>query len=478
MAQLGSTTITGNISASQAAALSTHLVRYGELVTLLAGKSNTGHTHIIGDITGFASGVRGIVEETVGVASGLVHQADLDALLALKSNVGHTHVIGDIVGFGSGVRAIVLEEIGDTDGLVFQADLDAQLALKSDVGHTHFATQILGFNSAVFSGLRDTLVQNTQSIGWTFGALQISADLIRKSGGLIEVDADGVYLKTGYGGVALYNDVSAAVSGVHAPVTVADTDSVDLHLAGQLVTADVILAADGGLEIQTGSGLAAKWGTGHNEVPRGDHSHALLHAAATGGATNSATVSVDSGLQQITCDVRRDPNPDAGDYRVGESSAGLYVVGSGIAPANHTHQNANASVDGFMPASMFARVETLLAASSGLEQVVTWNRESALAVSDYVGGPVRFASARGLARCNGTAFAPVTNTVLTLLVDGVGIGAEVTIPSGLADTEVEFSATWSGLAIAANAKARWRCASGPSDVSQAARFICVALNLG
>jgi hypothetical protein len=145
--------------------------------------------------------------------------------------------------------------------------------------------------------------------------------------------------------------ISALITAaVHAAVTKADTNSVAITLTGQQVSAD--LRVSYGLKINP-SGVLCDFGTGENQVPRGNHTHDDLHAAATGSATTTATVSTDS-TQAISVSVKIDP---AGNLTVGEN--GIGVNSSAFAAADHTHTTASTTEPGFMSAADKAKLDNL-----------------------------------------------------------------------------------------------------------------------
>jgi hypothetical protein len=84
-----------------------------DLATALDGKSDDGHTHAQGDVTGLTAALADKADA-----------ADVTTALAGKSDVGHTHAQSDVTG------------------------LTAALAGKSDTGHTHTASNVTDFNTA------------------------------------------------------------------------------------------------------------------------------------------------------------------------------------------------------------------------------------------------------------------------------------------------------------------------------------------
>jgi hypothetical protein len=130
----------------------THDDRYyteTETDTLLSGKSNTGHSHVIADVTGLATS------------------------LADKANVTHAHAIADVTGLqtsldskalaegyttnrvivSNGAGAIAVSPTIDTTELGYlngvTSNIQTQLGNKSDTGHTHVTSDVTGLDSAL-----------------------------------------------------------------------------------------------------------------------------------------------------------------------------------------------------------------------------------------------------------------------------------------------------------------------------------------
>jgi hypothetical protein len=147
------------------------------------------------------------------------------------------------------------------------------------------------------------------------------------------------------------SEISALIAAaVHAAVTKVDTNSVAITLTGQQISADV--RASYGLTINP-SGLKCDFGSGENQVARGNHAHANDHAAATGGSTATATVAVD-GSQAISVSVTLDP---AGNLVSGAN--GIGVNSSAFAAADHTHMTASTTEPGFLSAADKLKLDNL-----------------------------------------------------------------------------------------------------------------------
>lgn len=151
-------------------------------------------------------------------------------------------------------------------------------------------------------------------------------------------------------------EMAAAIDAdTHDAVTVTDTPSVRFVLTGQNIQANV--AAGDGLTI--GSNLGVRFGTGTNEVARGDHTHAQLHDAATGSSTDSATTSVTG--QQVRVDVRLEPGS-----ALYAAANGIGIYSSYFAASDHTHNDVTLATAGFMTAAMLAELQ---AATAGLDSL-------------------------------------------------------------------------------------------------------------
>lgn len=98
--------------------------------TAIAGKADVAHTHLVNQITDFASAVSSMI--TTALAD-YVTSDDLSTTLAYYSQVGHTHTTDDITNFTTAVNALIAEGISG----------------KADVNHRHTVADI--------SDLDDTL---------------------------------------------------------------------------------------------------------------------------------------------------------------------------------------------------------------------------------------------------------------------------------------------------------------------------------
>ncbi len=165
---------------------------------------------------------------------------------------------------------------------------------------------------------------------------------LRENGGLRK----GVYgLEADSGVVALAGHTH---SQLHDPFAIDPSVTLNWTLAGQRLAAEVKLEAGGGLEASE-SGLRVEPG----RYAAQNHTHSEFHAPVT--VVNSNSVILALAGQQITATAKLDANPSAGRGLLGVTSAGLYVVlgdsGNQAAPGNHEHDEATEVLGGFMSAS-------------------------------------------------------------------------------------------------------------------------------
>jgi hypothetical protein len=113
---------------------------------------------------------------------------------------------------------------------------------------------------------------------------------------------------------------------------------------------------DGSALTVDANGIHVNMGTAHNQAARGDHTHSTAHLAASGAATQSATVTVSPG-QIIYVAVVLDP---AGNLSVG--AAGISVTPDVFANADHDHALATSTTFGFMSAEDKLKLDGLTGA--------------------------------------------------------------------------------------------------------------------
>ena len=110
----------------KAASDHTHDDRYyteTEIDNKLSVKSNTGHSHVVADVTGLDSALAGKAAASHSHAQTDI--TDLDTALAGKSNTGHSHAVADVTG------------------------LDSALSGKAPASHTHALADVTGLADAL-----------------------------------------------------------------------------------------------------------------------------------------------------------------------------------------------------------------------------------------------------------------------------------------------------------------------------------------
>jgi hypothetical protein len=143
--------------------------------TELDGKADTGHGHVVGDVTGLQAELDGKASTTHGHA--IADVSGLQTALNGKSDTGHAHAIADTTGLQAALDgkagAVHTHAITDTTGLQTALDgkaatghthttaqvtgLDAALAGKAATGHTHGVADVDGFDAAVDARISSTL---------------------------------------------------------------------------------------------------------------------------------------------------------------------------------------------------------------------------------------------------------------------------------------------------------------------------------
>lgn len=270
----------------------------------------------------------------------------------------------------------------------------------------------------------------------------------------------------------------------HDPLTVADTPSVALTLAGQALSAAVRRRPLGGL-VEEADGLGVDFGTGANQVARGDHTHSGTgHPAATGATSNSLALVVDYTAQVIYGAVRRAANPPGG-IEILETADGLYVPagpsGTQAALGNHTHGTASLTQPGFLSAADYQLLRDLEAVSyikrPETEAITTWHQEAPLDPSGTLPGirqwsrPVRLRAATATAR---TGTIPGA-TQLGLFWEGMDTGKRLTLATGTAGQEVSATVSLLEVAVPPNTPLRWQVVSGPALSADQHRMADIAL---
>jgi len=226
-------------------------------------------------------------------------------------------------------------------------------------------------------------VENSNSIDLTLSGQSIQADLrttantiIQDAGtGFVDQFSDPVREGDAYGlskqsvirssmAVERKSGVTLLYTGSEGTDYLVDEPSGTLYIlvGSGLVTnvGDVVNVTYDYREIDDGSGLVidetgarVDFGTAHNQAARGDHRHENDHFSATGGSTDTVTVTVGGG-QVVKADVRIDPSGN-----IDETAAGIKVKDNSFATKNHTHNLVTGSTPGFMSSTDKTRLDTL-----------------------------------------------------------------------------------------------------------------------
>ena len=99
------------------------------------------------------------------------------------------------------------------------------------------------------------------------------------------------------------------------------------------------------------------FGTGSQQVARGNHTHAQLHDAVT--VANSDTLALGVSVQQVSGSVRLNLSPGAAATALASDSSGLYVPSGTLALTGHGHSSATPSAAGFMSATDKVNLDAL-----------------------------------------------------------------------------------------------------------------------
>lgn len=321
------------------------------------------------------------------------------------------------------------------DHCVRLQELQAGLSGCSPVGHEHSVDDVQDLRAAVCY-LVDALIHPTTSIDWQpvfdeVGAyLQLQGSVIRKPGGGILVDPVlGLYLDVGQSGtqVSAGNHTHA---NLHPALSMGSCSGVtgEIDELQQLVLS-LLLASDSGLSVGE-SGLGAVFGTGHNDIARGDHDHDDLHDALT--VLNTATLQLGiSASQVLSGTVPLDPDPESGYGLLSAGAAGLRVdlgtAANQAAAGNHPHDVATADSDGFMAASDKRKLDAY-ANLLTVDQSVGFSRHDVLSQGEYVGGRHRWGQSMQIVAVHLTALGGSSETRLGIEIDDV-VSDTITVPS-------------------------------------------------
>lgn len=494
MALLDNTTVNGVTTQTLPASQLNHLVRFGELLVLLQ------QFQMIGS---------GIPVETVEELDSFV----LDLVEALlQSSESISFVVN------SGVPSITPNLNLAPNSALQITGQGVSVALGSGVdeaaagNHSHSGLPILpvtvnnggSISFGAFNGRQ--VPANFQ--GGTVLQL-MSAEVIAVPQGGIVVTTSGVQADFGANQwqVARGADVAALIADIAQlqtnSVTVIDSNSIDLLLSGNQISATLNLEPGGGLQ-STPSGVGLIWGpTNGGEGPDGtvapgNHSHILLHQPLTTSNSQSIVFSLDEPDQVLSAGVICDPAPPTGfgiiAVGVDGISAVLGTTSETAAAGDHSHTIVTTGAAGFMSPDQLNQLNSVTAlqgaaltmAINKVDQVVAWYRESALPSGLYVGGRHRWQNTMEIMGVNIVAQAPMFDQELTFELGGVlHASIQIVIPSGVPNTEVFNDVTLGGLFMVASGLpngvwtpyARWVCTSGVGSIDEMASEITVSMNL-
>lgn len=224
----------------------------------------------------------------------------------------------------------------------------ASLSGRAPLHHQHVVADLTDFAVGVAAQLPNDLV-DTPTLDWSAPSGVMVGQVRLKPTGALRFDGEGVLVDLG----TAHTQAAAGDhthSQLHNPVTLGSSITIDLTLAGQQLAGEVRLAALGGLRADN-SGVSADFGTGHNQVARGDHTHANDHSPVTVSDSLSIDLMIGSN-QELSGVVRLDPAPSSNRGKLGVGSAGLYVglgtTADSAAAGNHGHAVVTALAPGFM----------------------------------------------------------------------------------------------------------------------------------
>ena len=196
--------------------------------TALAGKADTAHTHVEGDITGLDKYTQAEVDSALGNKVNL-------AVPLVADNLASLSVTGQVLDSGTALTDLsfaghthIESQVTDLDKYT-KAEVDASLALKSDDDHAHVKADITDFVETDYAtGAEGDLATS---------ALQnITAESI---GSLLDVDLTGVadnkILKWSVDKLVIADDISVDISGKADKVVIAtDGNFAGLDATGNL----------------------------------------------------------------------------------------------------------------------------------------------------------------------------------------------------------------------------------------------------
>ena len=429
--QATSLSVTGRAQGSQPASQATDFVRLGEMQTQLGARMLIGGPVLSNQISDLSPTVLALL---AAAGIGVPTPVALRPNGGLLSGVGGLYVNSGIVSF---------------------------------VGHKHSYTDLVDFTAGLLVDLPGVLMPSG-TVTWAFTSSGITP--------LVRYDTTQALTQTGAGlAVALGTGHTQAAYGdhthaqLHAPVTVEPSSSLAITLNGQDLDLEARLAPLSGLLI-TPSGLAVDFGTGHNQVARGDSTQATPNALAV-FSTASLLLYYDPVAAAMSGIVRLDGNPPAGGGLLGQDSNGLYVelgtAANTAAPGNHTHSAATETTDGFMSAADKLRLDTIAAGELSL----CFTNEAALLTGQYLLGTYQWLTRPVTPRAVFATYWPGAGSgisVLGLEIEGVLTGYQLALPPGTPNQDTPVSGSGIvGLTVQPGQAVRWKVVSGPAPESAA-----------
>jgi hypothetical protein len=303
-----------------AATEDTEAMRKGEIETALAAKSDSDHFHDNDHVPASVNEGNQSIGLTIGaeqiVAAEVIVAADFTAQaseVGYETFFSHPITPGDYLNSGrqrvSNV-VVIRETTGDSliatgvEGVDYSVNyMDGQITILS------------GSNLETSSGEQVQVTLDCEEI---------------LSGPGLQIVASGLEVKFGTGG-----NTAAKGDHVHAndhelASAGTDTDTVAVTVAAdQSITADVVLATDGGLKVNLGSGLAVDVGTGATQVASGDHSHPDVTDDDSGLMTPAQKALVEA-LSDLTDITTGDTNTVALTKSLGGAITAEVIEGAGL----------------------------------------------------------------------------------------------------------------------------------------------------
>lgn len=342
MATLTSTLVNGKVTQTVAASAAQDVVRLGELQTMLGGFMPLGQPVPASRVTGLGPAVLQLLA------------TELEA----SNTVGLLLNSGALSGFN-----VVLQPGGGLLQSSLGLALDFTKVLSPGVNFQ--CSDIADFASGVNTVLAGAL-QDSDSVDWLAQSGVFTANVNVSPNGALRLDGNGLAVNLG---PVLADNGSAdqAAPGnhthslLHNPLTLGHSSTLTLTLNGQQLSTEVLLAALGGLTA-TASGVAVNFGTGHNQVARGDILAGALGEPLTVVSTATLALALSAG-NVLSGVVRCDPAPPAGTAPLSVGANGLYLqlgtTATTSAAGNHSHNVATEDSNGFMSATDKAKLDGL-----------------------------------------------------------------------------------------------------------------------